>query len=384
MEDDKHDDTHDLEVNLNHATGKNLNLAKRSWLRRFRASSAHNQANIVFSALIMIATISYSVIAGVQLHIMRKASEDSATQTQHLIDAANINATAAKQIAAASKRNAEAAEKFSVSAGSINTRMGEAVGKLQAQASHTEDLADNAMKQVMATNRLAEAAQRSADIANKQVAAANSLAEAAQRSADSASKQLGVMQAQFETSQRPWMSIASASVHHFEYLKNPSGLSVIVEPKFTIKNIGNLPAVKVRVVTDFFLVNWAADTASNIPPIVEAQRRQNDLCRRAENDSNDNPYSATLFPSTTKDYEFGGQVTFIDKGDILKGQFITPMFIGCILYRFSSSTDIHQTGFIYFVYNMSSDGGYDNLVYGQTHPANEIYLIDVGELAHSD
>jgi lysyl-tRNA synthetase class I len=103
---------------------KDQKKLKRTWRQRFRATSAHNQASIVFSALIMLATICYSIIAGIQLRVMRKASDDSATQTQRLIEAA--------------KRNAAAAEHFSDSAKLINGGVGDAVKKLEAQAEAIE------------------------------------------------------------------------------------------------------------------------------------------------------------------------------------------------------------------------------------------------------
>jgi hypothetical protein len=40
---------------------------RQRWWRRFKASDAHTQANIVCTALIMVATIAYAIIAGLQL-----------------------------------------------------------------------------------------------------------------------------------------------------------------------------------------------------------------------------------------------------------------------------------------------------------------------------
>jgi hypothetical protein len=133
---------------------------KRTWSQRFKASSAHMQASIVFSAVIMVATIAYSIIAGIQLHVMRKASEDNATQTEKLIKAANINDDAARQIASASDRNAKAAEDFAKAADNINTQMINAVGKLNLQANQT-------LAQAKATNKLANTAKQIYDAANR-------------------------------------------------------------------------------------------------------------------------------------------------------------------------------------------------------------------------
>ena len=59
-------------------------------------------------------------------------------QTQKLIEAANINAAAAKKIAEASKRNATAAERFSTSADQIKVEIASAVNQLHTQAERME------------------------------------------------------------------------------------------------------------------------------------------------------------------------------------------------------------------------------------------------------
>ena len=45
---------------------------KQSWWRRFQSSHAHTQANIICTAVIMLATIAYVTIAGFQLESMNK------------------------------------------------------------------------------------------------------------------------------------------------------------------------------------------------------------------------------------------------------------------------------------------------------------------------
>jgi hypothetical protein len=112
---------------------------KRTWIQRFEASSAHTQASIVFSGVIMVATIAYSIIAGIQLYVMSQASKDSATQTNQLITAANINA-------AASQRNAAAAESFATAASNINKGVGAAVAKLNLQAGALQQSVEQATK----------------------------------------------------------------------------------------------------------------------------------------------------------------------------------------------------------------------------------------------
>jgi hypothetical protein len=62
----------------------------------------------------------------------------TSAQTEKLIKSANINACAAQKIAAASDRNATAAESFATNAGLINAGIAQAVTQLQAQATKME------------------------------------------------------------------------------------------------------------------------------------------------------------------------------------------------------------------------------------------------------
>lgn len=96
-----------------------VEIQRMNWWQRFKKSSAHTQASIVMSAVVMVATVAYSIIAGVQLFVMRKSSEDSSLQAQKLIDAANQIKIAAWQ--------------FKESAQGIDDNLGNAVGKLQDQ-----------------------------------------------------------------------------------------------------------------------------------------------------------------------------------------------------------------------------------------------------------
>ena len=64
------------------------NGKKHSLWRRFRETRIANQANIVFSLLIVVATISYAIIAGVTLHVMRVGMRSTSDQTERLIQEA--------------------------------------------------------------------------------------------------------------------------------------------------------------------------------------------------------------------------------------------------------------------------------------------------------
>jgi hypothetical protein len=84
-------------------------------------------------------------------------NSSTSNQTAQLINAANINSGAAEKIAAASQRNATAAEGFATTAGKINSQMVDTVKKLNLQAGRLEESAKQ-------TARLAT----DTEIANKQ------------------------------------------------------------------------------------------------------------------------------------------------------------------------------------------------------------------------
>jgi hypothetical protein len=86
----------------------------------------------------LLLTFAITFFAAVQWITSWQNNRSTTAQTGQLITAANINSRAAQQIAAASLRNAAAAENFSASADSINTQMGEAVKKLTIQSERIE------------------------------------------------------------------------------------------------------------------------------------------------------------------------------------------------------------------------------------------------------
>jgi hypothetical protein len=102
--------------------------------QRWKQTALHNKALVLSSVIMAFGTLFYSVAAIVQLCMFNSSSEQAAQQTAKLIDAANINASAAEQIAAASKRNATAAESFAISGEKIHQGVDSAVRKLSIQA----------------------------------------------------------------------------------------------------------------------------------------------------------------------------------------------------------------------------------------------------------
>jgi len=95
----------------------------------------------------VVISVVIAVIAFLQWGVYRQQKrimESSGQQTQQLIDAANIQAGAARKIATASDKNAAAAESFSQSASEINTQTAKAVEQFKRLASATQSAATTA------------------------------------------------------------------------------------------------------------------------------------------------------------------------------------------------------------------------------------------------
>lgn len=75
-------------------------MSKRTWLQKFKLAAAHNQANVVFSAVIMVATVTYAVISLIELGPIRKSAEASKISA----GAAQVSADAAQESALTAQR----------------------------------------------------------------------------------------------------------------------------------------------------------------------------------------------------------------------------------------------------------------------------------------
>jgi hypothetical protein len=63
-------------------------------------------------------------------------------------------------------------------------------------------------------------------------------------------------------------------------------------------------------------------------------------------------------------------------GEIDRQGIIQPIMVGCILYQFSSSDDIHFTGFILTFHRKDADGNVGSLIYGTKYPPEAIVTSD--------
>jgi hypothetical protein len=101
---------------------------------------------IFFTAIVAFTTVGQFLQSGCN-------NASTAKQIDKIIGAAHTQACAAQQIAAASRRNATAAESFSLSAKGIETKTGEAVNNFQRLASATQQAANVARESLTSVQR---------------------------------------------------------------------------------------------------------------------------------------------------------------------------------------------------------------------------------------
>jgi len=241
---------------------------KKKWRNSWRSASPITKVSLLVSFAALASTIAYTIAAWRTLVVMRQISSDSSQQTNQLIDAATQMKTAAWQ--------------FKGSAEGIDGNLGDAVDKLNIQATH---LANN----VTQTGRLATAAEKS----NANVIAAD----------------------------RPWIGLESPILMSAVSGQPPEK----VEFKTTIKNFGHSPAF--NVIPEVDLVVGARGT--DIRPEIDR------VCQRLEKDILPLPLGVgeVLFPSDvhsfpTEAYPQKGRR--IDQG-IMRPDDPVYFFPGCII-----------------------------------------------------
>lgn len=262
------------------------------------------------------------------------------------------------------------------------------------QADQLKLSVEQAARLAVAAGKQADASRIIAEDSSAQAKATNELATQAQRSADAASKQLAIMQAQFETSERPWISIISIEPvdvrYNADYVPFPSSQPIKnlgVQTIVTYKNIGNLPATDVKVDEKIYLANWKLAASMGESITAEAKRMQKQLCMSGRVNYPDST-QLRLNPGASEHADMGGGV-LIDNPDYLvlngaQSGGITPVVVGCIFYRYSSSPTIHHTGFIFYVAQMNTSGVIEYMRAGVAPALSNVRIQDVSNVAFSD
>jgi len=168
------------------------------------------------------------------------------------------------------------------------------------------------------------------------------------RSTAAAIAQVSVMREQFENADRPWISVSAVMLHGIRFA---TGTPPQLFFKLTFRNIGKSTA------TDLF----PRVTSITLPPVGAdwgiPMENQETLCSSQER----------LATGFQREIIFPGQEwsVNVDTGlaparamppklrsalppEITRQ--IRPVIIGCVDYRYATSTKLHQTGFIYVLY----------------------------------
>jgi hypothetical protein len=114
--------------------------------QRWKQTALHNKALVLSSVLMALGTLFYTGAAIVQIYLFERNAAESSLQTDKLIQVAQTQACAARQIVAASERNAAAAEGFAQSASHINEGIENAVLKLKTQTEKMDSARTDADK----------------------------------------------------------------------------------------------------------------------------------------------------------------------------------------------------------------------------------------------
>jgi hypothetical protein len=197
-----------------------------------------------------------------------------------------------------------------------------------------------------------------------------------QQQLNTASQQLKVMQEQFAISQRPWLNVTSSTSPTKsgpDYDFRWGGINVLFKPNFTVTNLGNLPAVNVYLVGQLIFPDWVRSSARK-----DIRTAQKDFCQKQIDTGTYRNWKSgqIIYPSREKPFtevEVSRDRTTLPAID---PKSVHPFLIGCAIYNFSSSTEIHQKGFIFQIERKVEPGQSSEMFFGQNVPGSEIHLDD--------
>jgi hypothetical protein len=331
-------------------------LPKNTWKRKVRRYVLKLSKEGPDRHIELLLALVISFFAYMQWHTAKSNNESATQQTDQLIAAAKISALAAKE-------NAATAQSFADSAARINTGIGNAVDKLNAQVATTSDLAVAAGKQADQALVQSHAAQQ------QSVISAN----------------------QLELSQRPWVSANFSVASPLVFDQDGGHVSIFV----VIKNTGHSPAV--RGFYDFKLY----PTFLRLPDPVEERET---ICKNVEGQSalqNNVKFSQTFFV----DDNIGSNIGLTMSPEQIKNAMVdipeslfpnshpnnknwvewAPIvLVSCIAYRPFFADKQYHTGYIFSLDRVDPKSG--NILMlkptvGTSIPANELrlsYLFGTG------
>lgn len=207
---------------------------------------------------------------------------------------------------------------------------------------------------VIVTGILALAAIRQIGLLKKSVNISEKAANAAKKSSEIAEKTL-------IATHRPWVSIHPQIGSELKFDDKGGEITI----KFTIKNIGNSPAIGVWVDAHIFLQTPQRNMLGEKNKICDATTKKPSLL------------GYTLFPNEifTFDHIFSISKDMIKQSysefpkitkDATPDTFIFPVIVGCVKYKFPMDQSIHRTDFLVAIHRRDPNKPYSWLAIDPT------------------
>jgi hypothetical protein len=189
-------------------------------------------------------------------------------------------------------------------------------------------------------------------IAEKAAEAARKSAEVAERSAEAARKSAEVAEKTLLAAQRPWLSVHTRIGSDLVFSRKEGGGLTII---YTVKNVGNSPAIDVEVNAKIFLERL----------FISGKEREEQikLCSdewRKSLPPNRPDAGLVLLPNEEFVYSISTVISWEDinqsrhemeklYGAGFGAGSIGPELVGCVSYRFAVDSSVHTTGFAYYL-----------------------------------
>lgn len=167
----------------------------------------------------------------------------------------------------------------------------------------------------------------------------------AKNAADAAKKSAEIAEKTLIATQRPWVSVHMAIASGLQFSANEARITI----RFNVKNVGNSPAIAIGIHPLIYLQTLKRD-------MMEEQKK---VCGKLETTIDiSKPFLRyMLFPNENFIQNFSLSISRadIDRSqaefaetykDMPPSNFISPVLVGCVSYRFAFDGSIHKTGFI--------------------------------------
>jgi hypothetical protein len=220
----------------------------------------------------------------------------------------------------------------------------------------------------------------------KQTAIQGIAAKAAESAANTASAQLTMAQNQFEITQRPWIQVSAIPTQLAWEIPDGKKIKIPgINLRFQIlaRNIGNIPASSVYF-TLGAVEPFPPSAAGNQSPFAYLKKREMDSCAAMIKDVPGSPgryyVAKDLYPNQPMEriQDIGGPLYIGTNNG-------TIALSGCLIFRYQSSTQVHQRGFIFLLMKKGENGKAPvPFAFPEEVPVNQLVFSDYSGEAYSD